>query len=223
MRRRFGRKRSRASAPVSRGNLRALVKATLQGEAEQKQHVSLTSGQDIDWNGYIFHLSGISQGTTHFTRIGEFIQPTSLEIRGVCHGTTGANANWSVLRLMVFQWHNDIVSDAPVPQDLFDQIGGVLAPHSTLRKGPIRNAYTILKDVTYDLNYEDSTTGGDGGGGQPFARSFKFTVRPRRKVDWSTTSTISGNNHIYIAAVSNDGAIPQPNLKFVAKLMYTDV
>lgn len=160
-----------------------------------------------------FDHVGFSQGTGNGNRTGLSIIVKSIKFRGGISVADGFN----VVRLVAFQYH-DLDSTAPLPENIFDNNYSIssLSAHTPYAHFNLENksAYTILYDKLFVLS--------NSVGGHTPCGTFNITIpgSKLRPVTYTTSGVTTGNNHIYLCALSDSSVASHPVMNYVYEVNY---
>lgn len=154
---------------------------------------------------------GISQGNGFTQRKGDLVRLKHFSMRGdvIVAATTNA------MRIIVFVWKRDNNVSVPVPADILDSqgffIGNSRAPYSDYQFEKVNKAkYRILSDRTYALSQSK--------------QSVSFHVNKKIDIELKfNAGAVTGTNHLYCLAISDDGAVAYPSITYVAETTFKDM
>lgn len=174
-------------------------------EQEVKHFDTSQGNSGVDWTGTIWQLSLIPQGDTDTTRDGDSLLPQRLRI----HCVATAADSYNLMRVIVFRWHP---ATLPVYGDIMTNAGGsVWSPLQSVNIDNRQN-YTILLDRTLRLDPESD-------GLKQIVKTIKLAKSRPMQFQNGTTQ---GTNKIYLLAVSDSGAAPNPLFVLYSRLEFTD-
>lgn len=203
-RRRYG--MARLSKPTKKG-VRAVVQDELRKNTELKYYELQAGGSGIDNNGLIYDLSPVPQGLGDSSRVGDKITPHSLKVTL----QAGLADTTNMLRLVFFRWKPSSIAVAPTIAGIFSAgPGSVWAPTANYNHDQ-RGNFVVLYDKLFNLS----------AGAKPnplIKRTIKLTTD---KIDFISGST-NRLNGIYMAAISDSGAVPHPDFIATFTFYYTD-
>jgi hypothetical protein len=146
-------------------------------------------------------LSGIPAGVTNGQRVG-----TSVDIeRILLNGQWVIGDTTQIVRVLVFKWNVDNTSDTPQSSEIFDFANDPLAPMVQFK--PKR--FKMLFDHIWTMDTYHPTE----------------LVRIDIKVKIKQTFDIgvnTGINNVYLALISDSGAVPNPTFTWDSQVWYTD-
>jgi len=165
------------------------------------------TGSTVSSAGSLNTMSVIPLGTSANTRIGNEVDNVSGEI--TFQSTVGLGDKYNLLRYIVFQWHNDNASLAPVVSSILDV--DLATPYACLNPYAWsgRKEYTILVDVKHIV---DETAE------QICVSKHKYKAKP---LTFSTGLT-TGVNMIYLLVISDSNIVPNPAYAYVNRLYFKD-
>lgn len=187
---------------------KAVLKAVVNKD-EKKFWLSSQEGNSIDFSGEISQkLVDPTQGNGFNQRIGDVINLQSIKIRGTV--LVGSTTNY--MRIVLFRWRSDSNLDIPAVDKIFGSsyTGSGLAPYSPIEaEKSVREKFTVLGDK-FVVCHQD----------KPLV-AFNFNRKLNTKVYFNRAGQ-QGKGHIYMAFLSDDGAITYPAVTWVAETVYTD-
>lgn len=161
-----------------------------------------------------FDHVGFALGDGDGNRVGQSIKITSMRF----HGSVIAADAYNVVRLIAFQWHSNS-STTPVLDDIFDNSYGISGsvnqvPFAFYNK-LTKPAYTILYDQMFFL-------GNDGATSLPRVKPFDIKISGKRLKTcyYNNVGTTAGINHIYLAGISDSGAVTHPAIYYNYEINY---
>lgn len=181
----------------------------------------------LTFNGTIYDLSNISQGSGASNRDGNVVYPKVLEVGGYCAGPDGALGlmnNTTFVRLIIFQWlPNDSV--APVVSDILDSSfattisPGVSGAPFCLYNSGRRNTRKILFDKVYTVH--------DANASGPSPQVVKINERIPVKIpriNYTADASTSGYNklHLLVITSAQDQPGEEVTLRLGCRLWYRD-
>lgn len=152
-------------------------------------------------SGVIRDLTAIPQGVGSLQRIGEGVNPISMEFR---LRTTSTGAIEGHIRLIIFAWRQNSFDTLPIPDDILD-IGDVIG---MVDMTGAKN-YRILLDKDIHL-----------GGSDFISQVRKYTVKYKTPIRFNTSGT-TGTNKIYSLLYSSSTG-SEFGYWFSSRLKYTD-
>lgn len=178
-------------------------------------------------------LSGMSEGTAFNTRVGEVIQPKSLEVRIDCAAfvqdmEAGGTPNVPFdtnLRVIIFRDMQIRSSTLPTVADVLETVA-YNAPHNHIGKNAGR--FKILMDKMFELDPIQkgivSTTN--------WAQSTNFTTQSYQrlhrkfklsgKIVYTNSSTGTEKGNIYILYLSDQATATAPSINVYSRLIFED-
>lgn len=166
--------------------------------------------------GSFANLTGMAQGTTNLTRIGNKVNPKSLKVwvQGTI-GTTAVTSNTTV-RTIIFMDH-DIEAVQPVLAGVLNNTGGnasnaVIWPYND---DNVPKRFTIMLDKTHRLAI---------GGNERFSFSHTFGKKQLRQITFATNGGIIGKGTVRSLILSQiaDNSADTPEVGICSKLYYED-
>lgn len=173
-----------------------------------------------DTTGSVVLLSGMSQGLTFATRIGEVINAKSLEFRyDTRHGGGGAGLVDTMFRIIVFQDRQIRTSTLPLVADILETVV-YNSPLNHIMKNASR--FNILHDSLHQLSPISSVTGQSESSFQSIKKSFKLN----NKIVYTNTSTGTERNNVYVMYLSSGTTVGTPTnsppINFYSRLIFED-
>lgn len=207
MRRRMRRFRKRGGRSVTARTVRKIVEKRIRRDTEVKYADFNDSGTGVDFSGTFIRVTNIAQGDSDTTRDGDKLTPVYLNVKW----KVGVGDSTNIMRVIIFQWKQNILSISPTQAYLLAQTGSALSPISPYN-WDTRSNFRVLKDfkVTVDSVNKPQVVG----------RTF-LKLNKLEKVAFDAGGT-NGNNQIYIYVVSDSGAASHPTWAMTARLAFTD-
>ena len=193
--------------PLTMRDLNAFINRT----SEEKYKDVSSSYTVVDYNGALWDLTPISQGTADTERIGDSLAPMKLELRGQVHGADSSND----MRIILFRWHSDTADVAPTPSKILQSTftSTDLAPYAPYYHDK-RDLSTILWDKR--ICVEGSTSSSN------YSVDFECKLPIRGKNVRFTANSYDGTYKIYLLVISDSGAVSHPAVTFVNRLFFRD-
>lgn len=190
-------------------DVKQLKKVQRQRMPEQKYRINFVSATKYDYSGFISPLTTIAIGTGDSGRIGDVIQPKSIQLKS--YASVGLAGGPS--RVIIFQWHERFATHPPTPGDILRSalLGTANAPNSPYYQDG-RKLFTVLYDST-KLLY----------GGSSGSVMFNKTVRPKKKIEYFHGSATDCTNGVYMLHVGSNAPANAATSNWVAKFLYTDI
>lgn len=196
------------------------VKNVMDADVEDKVYTTNqlnAAAGPVDYNlGTLQNLSGMAQGLTNITRIGNKIRPKSLELWGSAYAATAALASNSLVRFIIFQ-RNDMDPTAPTSADLLvaASLSTGNAPLSAYDAGTVPRKYKILFSTILNVS-------GLGEGVASFHK--KITGKKLSMITFATNAATNGKGSIWSLIMSNQiaAAATCPAAGIVSRLVYED-
>lgn len=191
--------------------MRRVAYSTLSAQQEIKFHMHTEVGVGVDLGGVLWNCTAISQGDTDETRDGDSIYLKKWTIN---FGWTAGDGN-NLVRVIAFQWKENDTFHVPLPTDVLQIVGSPISPLSTyLHDKEQGKNFGVLYDETFALAVNAAT--------ESMEKSIDVSLQyARRKIQYNAGS-VGGSNKLYVLAISDSGAVPNPQLKFVSRVLYTD-
>lgn len=177
---------------------------------QERKFVDIASAGSIGTTTVITPLTNIITGVSNVTRIGNTIQPTSIELRFDIHSQTAGDLT-NVYRFLLFQWKNDTGETGaevpPTAAGLFS-VTSVAFSHLIYNQ---RSNFKVIMDRQFPLSFNGPS-------------EITKVIRLRKKflpIKY-TTGTTSGINKLYVAELSDSTIATHPVANWVARVRYTD-
>lgn len=206
-------KKAKLSEP-QKAQVKKTIKQILSNHIQQKVHFHYAT-HSVDVAGAVDHLTAIAQGVGERQRIGNAIRPTRLKMR--IHSGIGDNTN--MLRFIIFRWHPSAAAGVPTlasvtedvaPTNLLGTTGAPLIPLNW----PDKSQFTVLYDRSFVL---------DANAPQQVLLNLElFGKKVNPRIHYVDTSTSAVLNGLYIAFVSDSGAVAHPTLTYTLQLEFED-
>lgn len=220
----YAKKKSKAPK-VSKAVKKYVKKAVKHvGETKHVEKAQL-AWQPIDATGFIGRVSDTTQGTTDQNRIGDQIQPVSIEL-GFFMWTDTSNPvfpvydSYNQCRVILFQWHEDDAFNSPIQSDIllysyYQNIANVDIQMVSPYNWDQRHLFTVLYDNTYTIRPDVV--------GYPEQVLFKehISIPVSRKIFYNAGG-VSGSNNIYIMVVTDSTTPAHPNIQYLTQLRFKD-
>lgn len=170
---------------------------------QELKHRTVTYDSTVDLTMLFQSLTAITQGDQDVNRQGSVIEPKSIELNLSFNSVDTFN----LLRVIVFQWFMDDGDDPPTNTDILDYQHplGVIAWHE-------RKNSRIL--------YDKLMAGSDTASNEILVIRKKINKK-MRKIYYDGGLT-TGKNNLYLALISDSGVASHPNVKYYARVLYTD-
>lgn len=178
------------------------VQKALKKASERKYSQTSISG-GVDYSGTVALVSGITQGVTDTTRVGDSVRFRRLIVRGTVALGDATNA----FRLIFFRWK---AVTAPTAATIYESVGTVLAPYQRLPSWDYKDQFVLLWDSLMTTDTYNPIV------------SFKLDLPLEFNGQFIAGSATSGFNLIYYAAISDSSAVPNPGLNMMAEVQFTD-
>lgn len=174
---------------------------------EGKHHdVDIVPTSNLTYNGSIFDLSNISQGSGAENRDGNVVYPKLLEMSGYIAGPDGAQGlmnNTTFVRLIIFQWLPDDTVAPTVSDILSDSHGTTISPGVpgapfALYNSGRRNTRKILFDHIYTVHDENAS----GPAPQVVKIDKRIPVKIPR-INFTSDASTNGYNKLHMLAITS--------------------
>lgn len=201
-RKRYNRKYKRKSIATKK-----YVRSYINKQSEKKYFDISRSTDTIDYSGRLDRLTGISQGTTDLTRVGDKIRLTSMRVSYSAELADTTN----YIRFIIFQWYPTSNLLAPTVNYILSLPGSILSPQSPFVHD-YKNQYTILYDKTHVLTQDYPN----------IIRKFWLRMKFVKKQIAFEAGTQEGSNHLYLLRISDSSAASHPTSNILTRVNYTD-
>lgn len=192
-------------APVP-PEIKAYVKKSISRSVETKRLITLVQANP-DLAGSATVLSNIIKGDDGYQRDGNEVTVQGLDVRGAIYLADTTN----FVRVIFFQWHENTAVSVPTPASILESKSGGGTPWLELPAHDERKTYTILSDRTYTLHSS-----------QPVVRFTEYiSARRAKKINYIHDAN-SAIGHIYVALLSDSGAVSHPAVEIMCGLRYKD-
>jgi len=181
----------------------------------KKYLINLFTLQNVTTTPNIDDNYALTQGTNDQERTGDFTRVVLARIKGY-HVASASAANQTLIRLIVFVWHQDNTSYSPASIDIF----GTSSP--TIYTGIsfdslLSKKLTILMDHTWGLTMSASTGSPNPTSIIPFSKEWRLNfIAP------FTGNGSTGVNHIYSCIYSTQGSSNIPQSAFQLDVRFED-
>ena len=166
----------------------------------------------VDYNGTIWDLTPVSQGTADTERIGDSYLPTSIEIRGQVHGADATNS----IRIILFRWNQDNnATGDPVPSNILQSTftGTTEAPFAPLYHDKMPN-FTVFHDERIALAGDVSNS--------KYVVDFEVKRKIQTKPVQITASGVNGTYKLWLLVISDSGTVNHPAVVFGSRMFFRD-
>lgn len=193
-------------------NLKANIMKSVKQLPEPKNHYSSAAEANIDYNGSGWVLFNPAQGDTSQTREGDRCTQTHVSIRGRVVGATTA-AGYNSIRIIVFFWKADTGERTPAMDDILQAsyLASANAPYAPRVVGQSAKDIQVISDRIYDVSADTNKS-----------QSFHINRKLNKKCYFNATAT-TGQNQLYMFAISDDGVTAYPRMSFVSNVVFKDV
>lgn len=182
------------------------VKKAIKQTQELKIFDTAQGNSGVDWAGTIWDISNVAVGTADGSRIGDAINPTSLEFNAVIAAADAYNT----FRVIIFRYKPNVVSVTTL--NILQAANSTWAPTSPFNHDNRQN-FEVLMDESFALDPESD--------GVYFLKK-KLRMAKTKPIQYHGGSATVGQNRIYVLAISDSGAAPNPNFLFSSRLYFTD-
>jgi len=180
-----------------------IVNSKLSAAQETKFFTPSQLAVGVDFSGSLWQISAIPQGDTDSQRDGDSLRYKHISLRFGWSAGDGAN----FVRVVLFKWSD---RTTPTSATILQIVGTANAPFSSF-------TWDSKKQIT--LIYDELFALVDEADNSIVCRKIERVVRGTPQYQ---AATINGTHQIWLLAISDSGATPNPQFNFVAQLTYTD-
>jgi len=199
------RRKAAQSLPIqSTVQLRKLIRNEIARNEEPKHFDVLNSGTAGIAGSGVLYLSSMAQGSTDITRIGDQINLKSLQFR--FDSIYADNTNF--MRLIIFQWVGDAVTDVPTINAVLESTPYYLSPYNWDQRRKFRILHETWK---LDAVTSPRTHLGKGSVGLP--------IKTQQFLNASTNIEAGG---LFAVFCSDSAAAAHPAYDLYTRVHYTD-
>ena len=180
--------------------------------SEKKYKDVITSYTVCDYNGLIYDLTPVAQGTADTERIGDSYLPVDIEIRGQVHGADNSNC----MRIILFRWNQDSnATGDPVPSNILQSTftGTDMAPYAPYYHDKTPN-FWIIADERIELMGSTSSSA--------YVKNFEIKRHLQTKPVSVTASGVNGTYKLYLLVISDSGTVSHPSVTFGSRVFFRD-
>lgn len=193
------------SKPTSDKHILQLVRRELRRNDEPKHFDVLSSGTAGIAGSGVLYLSSMAQGSTDITRIGDEVTLKRLDARWDIIYADATN----FMRLILFQWVGDAVSDVPAIASILESTPYYLSPFNWDQ----RHKFRVLFDETYCLDAATS----------PRTHVGRFSCGlPIKHLQFLNASTNIEAGGLFALFCSDSAAAAHPAYDLYTRVSYTD-
>lgn len=185
------------------------VKRMISKESETKFHDLSDYVNAIDNTGTVVRLTGVQQGITDSTRIGDKLTLRALKYKLFL---TIADT-YNIFRVIMFQWYVNTTLRVPQYADIMQEAGGAVTSWLSPITYDYENQHHVISDKIYTV---------DSVKNQTFFVNRKFRMKYIRKTINFTAAGAEGSNHLYMLIVSDSAAIAHPTWSIQSRTYYDD-
>lgn len=183
----------------------ALVRQELRRNEEPKHFDVLSSGTAGIAGSSMLYLSSMAQGTTDITRVGDQVTLKHIEARWDAIYSDATN----FMRLVVFQWVGDAVSDVPAISSVLESTPYYLSPYNWDQ----RRKFRILHDETWCLDATASP--------RTHLGHFKVGLKGSQLQFLNASTNIEAGG-LFAFFCSDSAAAAHPSYDLYTRIAYTD-
>lgn len=186
------------------------VKKILHKTNETKYYELGATPGNVDFNGSLVLLTGLSQGTTDSQRIGDKINLRAFKI----HYQLLVGDAYNTFRIIIFQWKPNTQLVTPTVANILvgTTVGTVNAPLANY-VWDYQNQFIVLYDKLHVLDALNMST-----------KAYRKTVKlkfAKKTIEYYAAST-AASNHLYMLCISDSGAAAHPTIQYQTRVMYDD-
>lgn len=187
---------------------KSYVKMQLAKNIENKYQDIARIGDNIDYNGRIDRFTGVIQGQSDTTRLGDKLTIKSLHLS---YYAVSTDPN-QTFRLIIFQWYPNTTLAAPIAADIL-ALTGAASAISQYYVWDILNQFNILYDKVHVLNDASTTS---------IHKKIKVNLKYAKKLINFTAATQEGSNHLYMLRISDVTGTNLVSSNFVSRFIFED-
>lgn len=187
---------------------KSYVKMQLAKNIENKYQDIARIGDNIDYNGRIDRFTGVIQGQSDTTRLGDKLTIKSLHLS---YYAVSTDPN-QTFRLIIFQWYPNTTLAAPIAADIL-ALTGAASAISQYYVWDILNQFNILYDKVHVLNDASTTS---------IHKKIKVNLKYAKKIINFTAATQEGSNHLYMLRISDVTGTNLVSSNFVSRFIFED-
>jgi hypothetical protein len=180
-----------------------MISSKIDVDSEKKFLATEQTAVGIGSSGTVYDISAISQGTSDSNRVGDSVTLDRLRLSYAW----AAGDTTNVCRLVVFQWN---VQSTPLISSVLLYSSALLVPYA-MPAIDTQKEFKILYDRSDYISTSSPTIAGD-----------IVEIKMPGKIQFQAGSSSSGTGKIYMIAVSDSSASPNPELAFQSTLYYYD-
>lgn len=180
--------------------------------SEKKYKDVIQSYAVVDYNGTIWDLTPVAQGTADTERIGDSYLPVDIEIRGQVHGSDTTNC----MRIVLFRWNQDSnATGDPVPSNILQATFTAtdMAPYAPFYHDKTPN-FWIIADERIALMGSTSASS--------YVQNFEIKRHLQTKPVSVTASGVNGTYKLYLLVISDSGTSSHPAVTFGSRMFFRD-
>lgn len=193
-----------------------IVRKELKKKVDWKYTDINANSTNVQTTGSITSLfSNLVRGDTGLNAFdGNIIRPQAITLKYFCHTSTVRNA----VRVMLFQWFD---SATPVIAGILQNGGAITATLS-----PILVTNKSYIKVLYDRTHQFApTAGGDTtvtGEGVTDCQTVYIPGKRLRTVRYNSSTNVVQTGNLFLLLISDDAAIPSPQINYYCRVTYSD-
>lgn len=187
---------------------KSYVKMQLAKNIENKYQDIARIGDNIDYNGRIDRFTGVIQGQSDTTRLGDKLTIKSLHLS---YYAVSTDPN-QTFRLIIFQWYPNTTLAPPIAADIL-ALTGAASAISQYYVWDILNQFNILYDKVHVLNDASTTS---------IHKKIKVNLKYAKKLINFTAATQEGSNHLYMLRISDVTGTNLVSSNFVSRFIFED-
>jgi len=189
------------------------VKRTIASVPEKKFHVLNQISSVIGSGpGLVWPLSQINIGTGDSDRIGDRVTPISVQFEATLYQSQTPLLNNCFVRVLLFQWHMDDATDAPLLTDFCQGVTSTTLNNvNSLYTNDTRIKYTMLMDRSITVHTSNPI------------HKISFTSRKKlRKINYIDGGNNAVNNLYCIMFTDNLALLALPTMSHYTRVRYLD-
>lgn len=197
--------------------VRQIVKKAINQMAEHKYYnpTPLTNSAvaDPSVGATLGVITSVPQGLPDLSRDGDSLTMKNLFFRGNIYSASGGTSESNIVRVIIFQWHQNTQSVTPSTASILSYIAagqGVASPY----------VHDQLKGKNYTIMYDRRFCVSDYG---PGCVQFKGNLVPKRKKIQFNGAGLTGTNHLYYLILSDSVAINHPTITINFQVNFLDM
>lgn len=207
-----------ALAQATRRMVTTQVDRAISRRAEEKFIDTLQASAGVTNLGTLLAIASPAVGNTVNTRIGDSIITKRLEVQ---YNVTGYDVT-NIMRVILFQWHNDDGLNAPAIGDIISaaDVGTPLAPLGRLNWDQWKaKDFTVIMDNVHTLRW-NNTTAAPGSDSQTVRKNIEKGFTKRIQLN---AAAVTGFGNFYLLFISDSAVAGHPKFECTIRHVYTDM